>query len=492
MSDKESIFKKPHIWAFTTYFAEGFPFTIIRSISSLFFRDMKVSLESIGLTSLFGLPWIIKFLWGPQIDEFGTKRKWMLIMQSIIAAIILVTAFLAPLSNGVQIIAVLFFFAAFIAATHDITIDGYYMEALDKNGQAKFLGYRVMAYRIAMMTGTGVVATIGATISWFAGFLSAGILMGFLFIYHLFFLPKCETEKKPISDLWKTFLKLKFIIGAAIAAVIIIYLRNFFNSSAYTKLKSSSVILKQLNFANAVVLLLLLGLIAIALLKNKIKGLVFRDQNSFYLKAFISFMEQEKIGVLLGFIILIRAGEFMLSAMVSPFIVDLGIKAHYGWISGGIGLPASIIGAMVGGWLISKYSMQKMIWPFLLAQNFTNIIYMILALSLSNYIALNTGAAVPTFIGTANLIFVALVHGFDQFSGGLGTAVLTTYLMRMCRVEYKAAHYAIGSGLMSVSGLLTGIASGFITAKIGYGYFFGLSFVASIPGMILLFFVPKK
>ncbi len=52
----------PYVWAFTTYFAEGFPYTIIRIVSSVFFRDIHVSLQAIGLTSLFGLPWILKFL----------------------------------------------------------------------------------------------------------------------------------------------------------------------------------------------------------------------------------------------------------------------------------------------------------------------------------------------------------------------------------------------------------------------------------------------
>ncbi|MCK5232691.1 MAG: hypothetical protein KAR13_20625, partial [Desulfobulbaceae bacterium] len=64
---------RPHIWCFTTYFTEGFPYTIIRTVSSVFFRDRGMSLEAIGLTSLFGLPWILKFLWSPQVDEFGTK-----------------------------------------------------------------------------------------------------------------------------------------------------------------------------------------------------------------------------------------------------------------------------------------------------------------------------------------------------------------------------------------------------------------------------------
>ena len=186
---KKNILQTPHVWAFTTYFAEGFPYTIIRIISSVFFRDMKISLEAIGLTSLFGLPWVLKFLWGPQIDEFATKRKWMLFMQFLLLVIVCVVAIMAPLPDGVRIIAVLFFVGSFIAATHDMAIDGYYMEALDDKGQAKFVGYRVMAYRISMMTGTGIIVTIGTMTIWRMGFFSAAAFLGILFVYHFFLLP---------------------------------------------------------------------------------------------------------------------------------------------------------------------------------------------------------------------------------------------------------------------------------------------------------------
>ena len=38
------------------HFCEGLPYSIIRTVSTVFFRDNGVSLEGIGLTSLFGLP----------------------------------------------------------------------------------------------------------------------------------------------------------------------------------------------------------------------------------------------------------------------------------------------------------------------------------------------------------------------------------------------------------------------------------------------------
>lgn len=451
---------------------------------------MKVSLEAIGLTSLFGLPWVLKFLWGPQIDQYGTKRRWMLLMQFILVIIVICAAFLVPINNGIRIIAILFFIGSFIAATHDMAIDGYYMEGLDEKGQAKFVGYRVMAYRIAMMTGTGIIVTIGATTNWLIGFLSAGIFLLALYIYHIFFLPRVEKEKAPISDIFKAYLKIKSILIILPLTASVIFIRWILANEWFKKLEEQLPIIGQISFSGWVAIILLVVLVLLAIFKEKIKSVFLKDKDSFYSRAFISYMDRKKIGIALAFIILMRAGEWMLTSMSSPFMVDLGIKVHYGWISGGIGLPFSILGAMVGGWAISKYSLKKTIWPFLMAQNVTNLIYMLLALFLSNYLIINTGAENVVPIGNFNLFLVASVNAFDQFSGGLGTSVLVTFLMRTCLSEFKAAHFAIGSGLMNISGVLSGVISGFLAEWLGYGIFFGISFLASVPGMIMIFFIP--
>lgn len=488
--NKQSILQIPYVWAFTTYFAEGFPYTIIRIVSSVFFRDMKVNLESIGLTSLFGLPWVLKFLWGPQVDEFGTKRRWMLSMQFLLVLMVAAVALFSRLEGGVRLIAMVFFLGSFVAATHDIAIDGYYMEALDEKGQAKFVGYRVMAYRIAMMAGTGIIVTIGVTAGWLTGFFCATGLLGILFVYHLVFLPRVEREKEPILKLARMVLRKKPLALFLLMFIGAVVIRWVFSLGWYGELKSMVPVLGKIRFSGWVGIGLLIGLGLLALCKERVKELLFRDRDSFYSRAFVAYMDREKIGVAISFIILMRTGESMLSSMVSPFLVDLGIKIHYGWISGGVGLPFSIIGAMVGGWMISRYTLRKTIWPFLLAQNFTNVVYMILALYLNKYVVLNTGAETITPIGHFNLFLVALVHAFDQFSGGLGTSVLVTFLMRTCLPDFKAAHFAIGTGLMNISGVLSGVMSGFLAEWLGYGYFFGISFLASIPGMILAFYVP--
>jgi PAT family beta-lactamase induction signal transducer AmpG len=488
---KKNRLSSPYVWAFTTYFTEGFPYTIIRTLSSFFLRDMGVRLESIGLTSLFGLPWILKFLWSPQIDQFGTKRLWMLITQFLLCIMLLLAAVFAPISIGVQAIAILFFIGSIIAATHDVAIDGYYLEALDKKGQAKFVGYRVMAYRIAMITGTGLIATIGARFNWFSAFLVAGIVFTLFFLYHFFFLPRVEKETHPIHSVVKSFANIKVIIGTGCICLIILAIRIFYQSQTYQQLKEVAPILKKVWFSHYIAMLLFLGLLLTIAFRNKIQALITRDPDSFYSKAFLTFIDREKIGVIFAAIIFMRTGEYMLTSMVAPFFVDLGIKLHYGWLSSAVGLPCSIVGAMIGGWMISRFSLKRVIWPFLFLQNFTNIIYMVLALGLQDFINVNTGATEIQAIGAMNLFWVASVHAFDQLSGGLGTAVLMTFLMRICRKEFKAAHYAIGTGFMSISGVFVGVLGGFLCGWLGYGYFFGISFLFSIPGMIAVLFLPR-
>jgi MFS transporter, PAT family, beta-lactamase induction signal transducer AmpG len=481
----KNIFSKPYVWCFTTYFAEGLPYTIIRQVSSLFLRSINVSLESIGLTSFFGLPWILKFLWAPHIDNFGTRRAWMILMQFILALLFIAIGLLIPVNGTIGIIAALFLIAALFAATNDIAIDGYYLAALDVKEQAKYVGFRVMAYRIAMMAGTGLVATIGTKIGWMPAFLTTGGMLLLICTYHRLFLPKCEMQQNRLVNALLPLTHPRFLAGSILIIGSVVLLYVGVNSTWYLQIKKTVPVLKGIGFAGWISIGLLIVLIIASLSHKKIAKILNGKSDSFYSGAFVSFMNRERIGILLAFIILLRTGEFLLSAMTAPFIVDIGIKIHYGWIQAAVGLPASIAGAMLGGYCISRFTLRRVLFPFLLFQNGSNLVYMLLAFSLNQFVAINTGNSTPVPIGIGNLITVAGVQGFDQFSGGLGTAVLMTFLMRVCRGEFKAAHYAIGSGLMSISGLFTGVASGFIASRLGYGWFFGVSFLLSIPGMLL-------
>ncbi|NLE01550.1 MAG: AmpG family muropeptide MFS transporter [Fibrobacter sp.] len=368
----------------------------------------------------------------------------MLSVQAVLVVLFITTAFFVPFSWGISAIGLLFFIGAILSATHDTAIDGFYLVALNKGEQARFVGYRVMAYRIAMMAGTGGIVTIGTKFGWYYAFMTAGILLGGLFFFHILFLPKVEVAINPLRLLVKNLLKFRLLAGTALFAIVIVGLRFFINSTYYADVTTKYMVFKELGFSDWISIFLFFGIVMLSLFKNRIKNNIKQRSDSVFVKAFLSFIDRDHGGILLSFIILLRAGEFLLSTMSSAFMVDLGIKLHIGWITAGIGLPASIAGALLGGWLISKFTLKKMMLPFILAQNLTNLLYMVIALIFSPLIIQNAGNSNPIPIGLVNLISVAAVHGFDQFSGGLGTSVLMTFLMRTCFVNSKQRIMLLG------------------------------------------------
>jgi PAT family beta-lactamase induction signal transducer AmpG len=60
------------------------------------------------------------------------------------------------------------------------------------------------------------------------------------------------------------------------------------------------------------------------------------------------------------------------------------------------------------------------------------------------------------------------------------------YLMRCCDPKFKAGHMAILTALMSVSFTIAGVLSGFLAESMGFGAYFGLTFVATIPAMLMI------
>ena len=485
MRDLRAIARSPLVWVGTTYFAEGFPYSLVRQISSVYFKDHHASLPAIGMTSLMGLPWALKFLWSPYLDQYGTKRRWLLWLEVVLVVSLLCLAGASRTASALSLGAIFFVVTAVLSATHDIAIDGYYLEALDRKGQARFVGYRVMAYRIAMISAAGGIVSLSQYAEWVGSFGCAAALLLVLFIYHLFFLPAVETERVPITRLWGGLVQERVAyrtvsIVCAAAALGYLAVRCGAGEKVFGPLAPH---LAHVSPSGLVGMLLLCSLLVLLLLRGRIRDALYTSE-SFYAKSFLSFLDQKRIGWALAFIVLYRSGESLLLSMCVPFLMDIGInKAQYGLISGTLGIVCSILGALTGGGLIARFTLKRTIWPLTLAQNLTLLLYMAMAFHYRD-----TGAGTARF--GVSLPLVAAVHCFEQFATGLGTAVFSFYLMRCCRPEFKASHFAIVSGIMNIGGSLFGVVSGFLASLLGYWRFFGLSFLASIPGMLLIFFIP--
>ena len=134
---------------------------MVMTLSVIFYKRMGISNADIALyTSWLYLPWVIKPLWGPVVDILRTKRFWILLMQLCIGAGLAGVAFTIPVDRFFQFTLAFFWLLAFSSATHDIAADGFYMLGLSKGDQAFFVGIRSTFYRLAMLTGQGLLVIL--------------------------------------------------------------------------------------------------------------------------------------------------------------------------------------------------------------------------------------------------------------------------------------------------------------------------------------------
>jgi len=164
-------------WVAILYFAEGFPFGIVNDALPVFFRIHGVRLADIGLLSLVGLPWTLKFLWAPTVDLLGQRRTWVVGCQVFLTLGLLAILAVDP-SHVSMILYAVVLGLAFFSATQDIAIDAYTIELLDESEMGPANGVRVTAYRIALIASGGLFVAQAGLIGWRGTFVFAALLMG--------------------------------------------------------------------------------------------------------------------------------------------------------------------------------------------------------------------------------------------------------------------------------------------------------------------------
>jgi MFS transporter, PAT family, beta-lactamase induction signal transducer AmpG len=173
--------------------------------------------------------------------------------------------------------------------------------------------------------------------------------------------------------------------------------------------------------------------------------------------------------LILLFITLYKLGDALLSNMTTPFLLQTGFtKTDIGAIKLGMGLIATIVGALAGGSILSRIGINRSLWVFGILQAVSNLAYFFLAYVGKNYQAM------------------VLAINIEQFCGGLGTAAFVAFLMSLCNQRFSATQYALLSSLMAVSRDILSAPGGAIAAVTGWSTFFLITIVAAVPGLLLL------
>lgn len=139
--------------AFLMGFSCGVPLLLTSSVLQAWMTDRQVDLSVIGLYSLVGLPYTLKFLWAPIFDRFtlplfGRRRGWMLLMQ-LLLMLALVGLGLTDPGQTPWLVALAAFMVTFLSASQDIVVDAYRREDLTDNQLGLGSSFYVNGYRVA-------------------------------------------------------------------------------------------------------------------------------------------------------------------------------------------------------------------------------------------------------------------------------------------------------------------------------------------------------
>ena len=319
------------MWIPTLYFAEGIPYFIVNNISVVMFKNMGMPNGMLALyTSLLYLPWVIKPLWSPFVDIIKSKRWWILSMQILMSAAMLLMPFLLPQTLGEEladspmffITLSLFWVTAFASATHDIAADGFYMLALDPSRQAGFVGIRSTFYRLSSIFGQGVLVALAGMLdsrtgdvhlAWKITLIVSALIFSAVTLYHTWSLPK------PASD----------------------------RMSAATDARQ-----------------------------------IFTE----FKRTFITFFRKKGVLMAMLFMLLYRLPEAFLVKMMNPFLLDpmadggLGMSTQsVGLVYGTVGVAALTAGGIIGGLAAARWGLKKSLWPMAMSLTLPCLSFVFLA-----------------------------------------------------------------------------------------------------------------
>ena len=389
---------KPLLWVPSLYLGESLPYAAVMLMSLVLYQEMGLTDTQITLyTGWLGLPWVIKPLWSPIVDGIKTKRWWILAMQLLIGAALAALAFTLPTSFWLQASLALFMLIAFSSATHDICADGFYILGLSNKDQELYVGLRNTFYRIGMVLGQGGLVML------------AGLL---------------QKSEMSIPLSWSiTFL--------AVAGLMLML-------AAYH--------LKALPQPDS----------------DTPKGEKLNVLEDFGMTLKVFFTKPHLITALL-FILLFRLPEGLLTKIVPLFlkrtIAEGGLAltdVQYGFVYGTLGVIGLLGGGIVGGWLVSKFGLKKMLWPLVLCITLPDIVYVYLSI-----------------IQSQSLPLVATCVFIEQVGYGLGFTAYTLYLVSFSHGERSTSVFSFCTAFQYLGGvMLPGMVSGWMSDQMGYQQFF--------------------
>ena len=199
-----------------------------------------------------------------------------------------------------------------------------------------------------------------------------------------------------------------------------------------------------------------------------------------FFNVFKAFFKKANIILVITFILLYRLGEAQLVKIAPLFMLDkldaggLGLTtSEYGFVYGTLGIIMLTLGGITGGFLAAKHGLKSWILWMALAMKLPDLVYVYMA-----------------YVQPESYLMVNLMVAVEQFGYGFGFTAYLLFMMMISEGEHKTAYYAICTGFMALGMMIPGMFSGFLQETMGYQSFFIWVMAATVPGLILIRFLP--
>jgi PAT family beta-lactamase induction signal transducer AmpG len=383
-------------------FSSGLPLALTGGTLQAWMTVEGVDLKTIGIFSLVGLPYALKFFWAPLLDRYalpflGRRRGWILGIQITMMGLIILLGLTSPKETPL-LVALIALLLTFTSASQDIVIDAYRTDVLREKERGLGVAVSVTGYRIAMLTSGALALILAGPLGWRLTYL---LMAGLMIVGTMatIFGPEPEDLVRPPQSL-----------------------------------------------------------------KEAISG------------PLSEFFERPAAWAFLALIVLYKIGDAFAGSLTTAFLIrGPGFSiGEVGTINKGLGLIATIFGALYGGVMLARLGLYRSLMIFGILQAISNLSFMVLA-----------------YAGKVYSLMVAAV-AFENLAGGMGTAAFVAFLMALCNRRYTATQFALLSALASLGRIFVGPPSGYLSHEVGWVVFFFITFLAALPGLFLLYMMRQN
>ena len=420
----------------------GFPWVLIGSSLSLWLKEDGLSRSTVGWAGLIFGVYAFNYLWAPLVDriqipfltkKIGHRRGWIVLMQLIILASLVLWSLINPTENLALVITV-GLLIAIASATQDITVDALRIEQIGENEG------KSMAAGAAM-----------AVVGWWSGYKLGGVLALFSAEYF---------QMLGFENYWQiTFLILGILIILMNIGLMFVSEQNS-NERRDKQALNDKIISEKLGnnfFSNLI---------------TWIGGTLGGPIISFFKKNGFSIA----LGIL-GFIFLFKVGEAFLGRMSIIFYKEIGFsKSDIAIYSKTLGWITTVIFTLLGGLFVIRSGVLKAMFLAGIIMASTNLLFSVLAWS-----------------DKSELLFAIAVI-FDDIAAAFATVAFVAFISLLVDRAYTATQYALLASIGTAGRTTLASSSGALVDWLNgdWGLFFILTALMVIPSLIILWSMKNK